>query len=51
MAKALIGVSLNISKIRKIIKQVASAELNVLVSGETGVGKEVVVTQLYLGKR
>jgi len=43
----LIGVSQNIQQIRKIIAQVADTDLNVLVCGETGVGKEVVVRGLY----
>ena len=37
------GVSQNIRKIKKIINQVADTELDVLVCGETGVGKELVV--------
>jgi len=43
----LIGVSQNIEQIRKLIDQVADTDLNILVSGETGVGKEVVVKSLY----
>jgi transcriptional regulator with GAF, ATPase, and Fis domain len=43
----LIGVSQNIEQIRKLIEQVADTDLNVLVSGETGVGKEVVIRSLY----
>jgi transcriptional regulator with PAS, ATPase and Fis domain len=44
----LIGVSDNIRKIRLLIDQVADTGLNVVVSGETGVGKELVVNSLYL---
>jgi len=43
----LIGVSQNIEQIRKLIDKVADTDLNILVSGETGVGKEVVVKSLY----
>jgi transcriptional regulator with GAF, ATPase, and Fis domain len=43
----LIGVSQNIRKIEKIIDQVADTELDILVYGETGVGKELVVRSLY----
>jgi len=43
----LIGVSENIMQIRKLIDQIADTDLNVLVCGETGVGKEVVVRSLY----
>jgi len=48
METPLIGTSPNIEKIRKQIERVASTSLNVLICGETGVGKEVVVTQLYV---
>jgi transcriptional regulator with GAF, ATPase, and Fis domain len=43
----LIGVSQNIKQIRKLIDQVADTDLNIVVFGETGVGKEVVVRNLY----
>jgi transcriptional regulator with PAS, ATPase and Fis domain len=43
----LIGVSQNIERIRKLIDQVADTNLNILVCGETGVGKEVVVRSFY----
>ena len=43
----LIGVSQNIELIRKQIDQVADTDLNIVVCGETGVGKEVVVRSLY----
>jgi transcriptional regulator with GAF, ATPase, and Fis domain len=47
MEVELIGVSPNIQRIRKLINQVAGTDLNILVCGETGVGKEVVVRSLY----
>ena len=43
----MIGVSQNIGRIRKLIEPVADTNLNILVCGETGVGKEVVVRSLY----
>ena len=43
----LIGVSENIRKIIKVIDQVADTGLDILVIGETGVGKELVVRSLY----
>jgi two-component system response regulator AtoC len=47
METELIGVSQNIERIKKRIEQVADTDLNILVCGETGVGKEVVVRSLY----
>jgi transcriptional regulator with GAF, ATPase, and Fis domain len=47
MEDELIGVSHNIQRIRKLIDQVADTDLNIVVCGETGVGKEVVVRSLY----
>ena len=47
MKTELIGVSRNIEKIRKLIRRVAGTDLNVIIVGETGVGKEVVARQLY----
>jgi len=43
----LIGVSKNIIKIRELIKHIADTGLNILISGETGAGKEVVAQNLY----
>ncbi len=43
----LIGVSPNIRRIRDLIERVAETGLNVLVCGETGTGKELVVSTLY----
>jgi two-component system response regulator AtoC len=48
MEPILIGVSRNIQHVKKIIQQVADTEINILVCGETGVGKELVVQNLYL---
>ena len=42
----LVGVSENIRHIRELIDHVAATGFNVIVCGETGVGKELVVTQL-----
>ncbi|MCF8091508.1 MAG: sigma-54 dependent transcriptional regulator [Desulfotignum sp.] len=47
MSTPLIGVSESIRKIKKLINHVASTCLNVLITGETGVGKEVVAQSLY----
>jgi transcriptional regulator with PAS, ATPase and Fis domain len=47
MENEIIGVSPNICKIRELIRQVADTGLNVVVSGETGVGKELIVNNLY----
>jgi transcriptional regulator with GAF, ATPase, and Fis domain len=43
----LVGVSQNIRRIRELIGQVAETGFNVIVGGETGVGKELVVWNLY----
>jgi len=43
----LIGVSPNIARIKELVEQVADTGLNIIVSGETGVGKELVVRSLY----
>ena len=47
MDPTIIGVSNNIQRIRTLIDQVADTGLNTVVSGETGVGKELVVQNLY----
>jgi transcriptional regulator with GAF, ATPase, and Fis domain len=47
MTTHLIGESPNIKKIIEIINQVADSGLNVVIHGETGVGKEVVAKKLY----
>ncbi len=45
----LIGISRNILKIKDLVSHIADTGLNILVSGETGVGKEVVAQNLYFG--
>jgi len=47
MTPPLIGVSENIKKIKEIINQIADSGLNIVIHGETGVGKEVVAKRLY----
>jgi transcriptional regulator with PAS, ATPase and Fis domain len=47
MDSTIIGVSKNIQKIKALIDQVADTGLNTVVYGETGVGKELVVQNLY----
>lgn len=47
MQTKLIGVSPSIEKIRELIDHVADTGLNVVITGETGVGKEVVARVLY----
>ena len=47
MAIPLIGTSKSIERIRELIKYVADTGLNVLITGESGVGKEVVAQNLY----
>ncbi|MFZ7124535.1 MAG: sigma-54 interaction domain-containing protein [Desulfobacterales bacterium] len=43
----IIGVSENIRRIREVINHVADTGLNVVITGESGVGKEVVAQNLY----
>ena len=43
----LIGKDLSTEKMRQLIKQVAKTDATVLITGETGVGKEVVARELY----
>jgi len=47
MSTPLIGVSKSMLKIKELINHVANTNLNVLITGETGVGKEVVAQSLY----
>ena len=47
MESTIIGVSKNIQRIRALIDQVADTGLNTVVYGETGVGKELVVQNLF----
>ncbi len=46
-APPIVGVSKDIERINDLIEHVASTGLNVVISGETGVGKEVVAQNLY----
>jgi transcriptional regulator with GAF, ATPase, and Fis domain len=46
-APPLIGTSQNLERIRELIKHVADTGLNILICGESGVGKEVVAQNLY----
>ena len=47
MEPKLIGISKNIQRTRQLIDQVADTGLTIVVCGETGVGKELVVQNLY----
>ena len=47
MIPPLIGSSASLEKIRETIEHTADTGLNVLITGETGVGKEVVALNLY----
>jgi len=47
MATPLIGISESIKRIRELILLVADTRLNILITGETGAGKEVVSQNLY----
>jgi len=47
METELIGISEHIKSIRNLIERIADCETNVLITGETGVGKEVVARSLY----
>ena len=46
--RLLIGASEAIHKIKALIRQVADTDLNVLICGESGVGKEVVAQALHM---
>jgi transcriptional regulator with PAS, ATPase and Fis domain len=47
MGPEIVGISHNLERIRELIDQVADTGLNTLVTGETGVGKELIVQNLY----
>ena len=47
MVPQLIGISESIDRIRELIEHVADTGLNVIITGESGVGKEVVAQNLY----
>lgn len=44
----LIGASQAIQRIKALVRQVADSDLNVIICGETGVGKELVAQSLHL---
>lgn len=43
----IVGTSLTIRKIREFIKKAAASNSNVLILGETGVGKELVASAIH----
>ena len=47
MTIKIICISENIKRIKEVVRQVAATGLNILVYGETGVGKEAVVQHIY----
>ncbi len=47
MTPVIVGNSPNIVKIKELIKHVADTGLNTVISGETGVGKELIAQYLY----
>jgi hypothetical protein len=47
MEPSIIGISQHIENIKILINQIAKTEENVLVLGEKGVGKDLVVQNLY----
>jgi len=48
MNTPIIGNSAEIKRIRELIHHVAKTDLNIVISGESGVGKELVAHSLYL---
>lgn len=51
MEPPLIGQSQEIEKIRDLVEHIADTGLNVVISGESGVGKEIVAQKLYYKSR
>lgn len=47
MITPLIGASRNIERIRELVEHVSDTGLNIVITGESGVGKEVVAQQLH----
>jgi two-component system, NtrC family, response regulator AtoC len=47
MGPPIIGVSENIRRVKELIEHVAATGLNTVITGESGVGKEVVAQNLY----
>jgi len=48
MHEQIIGRSRAIEHVRELIDRVSKTDLNVIITGESGVGKELVATKLYL---
>ncbi len=48
MEEKIVGVSPDIQHIKDLIERVANTDLNVIITGDSGVGKELVARQLYL---
>ncbi len=47
MNPVIVGTSLNTQKVKDLVEHVADTGLNIVISGETGVGKELVAQYLY----
>jgi two-component system response regulator AtoC len=47
MGAPIIGISDSIQRIKELVSHVAHTGLNTVISGESGVGKEVVAQSLY----
>ena len=49
--KTLFGDSKQMRQVKKQVEQIADTEVTVIITGETGVGKEVVANEIHLGSR
>lgn len=47
MTPPFIGISKSVERVRELVEHIADTGLNVLITGESGVGKEVVAQNLY----
>jgi two-component system nitrogen regulation response regulator NtrX len=47
--KEIIGTSAAINEVRRLVKQAASSDARILITGENGTGKEVVAKAIHLG--
>ena len=47
MLPPIVGVSANIIRLKSLIDRVAKANINTLITRETGIGKELVARHLY----
>lgn len=47
MMRPIIGISKEIQRVRELVDHVADTDLNIMINGESGVGKEVVTQNLY----